>query len=88
MSATEDTVVTVKTGWLVDKDRGKFAPKTLSSQIQTTDGILLEDKIKSDLDVVKTTVEQAAKDYTDAQIASAFTSIEATDEDIEALFEL
>lgn len=36
---------TVKTGWLKDKNGDKFAPKTLVSQVQTNDGILLEDKI-------------------------------------------
>lgn len=41
---------TIKTGWLNDKDGNKFAPKTLTSQVQTSDGILLEDKIQSDLE--------------------------------------
>lgn len=41
---------TVKTGWLHDKNGDKFAPKTLTSQVQTSDGILLEDKIQADLD--------------------------------------
>ena len=36
---------TVKTGWLKDKDGNKFAPKTLTSQVQTSDGVLLEDKL-------------------------------------------
>lgn len=40
---------TVKTGWLHDKNGDKFAPKTLTSQVQTNDGVLLEDKIQSDL---------------------------------------
>lgn len=40
---------TVKTGWLNDKNGDKFAPKTLTSQVQTSDGILLEDKIQADL---------------------------------------
>jgi hypothetical protein len=44
---------TVKTGWLKDKNGDKFAPKTLISQVQTNDGILLEDKIQADLDAVK-----------------------------------
>ena len=44
---------TVKTGWLNDKNGDKFAPKTLASQVQTSDGILLEDKIQADLDAVK-----------------------------------
>ena len=44
---------TVKTGWLNDKNGDKFAPKTLISQVQTSDGILIEDKIQTDLDAVK-----------------------------------
>lgn len=35
----------VKTGWLTDKNGDKFAPKTLVSQVQTSDGISLEDKL-------------------------------------------
>ena len=41
---------TVKTGWLNDSNGDKFAPKTLISQVQTSDGILIEEKMKADLD--------------------------------------
>lgn len=44
---------TVKTGWLKNNNGEKFAPKTLTSQVQTSDGILLEDKIQADLDIMK-----------------------------------
>ena len=44
---------TIKTGWLKDKEGNKFAPKTLSSQVQTVDGILLEDKLQEDLNAAK-----------------------------------
>jgi hypothetical protein len=37
---------TVKTGWLKDENGDKFAPRTLTSQVQTNDGILLDDKIQ------------------------------------------
>ena len=47
---------TVKTGWLHDKNGDKFAPKTLTSQVQTSDGTLLEDKIQADLDAAKTEI--------------------------------
>ena len=40
---------TVKIGWLKDSNGEKFAPKTLISQVQTSDGILLEDKIQADI---------------------------------------
>lgn len=47
---------TVKTGWLHDKNGDKFAPKTLTSQVQTSDGTLIEDKIKADIDAVRAAV--------------------------------
>lgn len=50
---------TVKTGWLKDKNGDKFAPKTLTSQVQTADGVLLEDKIAEEIN--------AAKEYTDTK---------------------
>lgn len=53
---------TIKTGWLNDKNGDKFAPKTLTSQVQTSDGVLLEDKIQADLDAVK--------EYTDTHEAN------------------
>ena len=43
----------IKTGWLKDNSGDKFAPKTLSSQVQTVDGILLEDKLQDDLNAAK-----------------------------------
>jgi hypothetical protein len=45
--------ITVKTGWLKDSNGDKFAPKTLASQVQTDDGTLLEDKIQSDINIIK-----------------------------------
>lgn len=44
---------TVKMGWLHDKDNNKFAPKTLTSQVQTADGTLIEDKILTEIDNAK-----------------------------------
>jgi lysophospholipase L1-like esterase len=38
---------TVKTGWLRNENGDKFAPKTLISQVQTNDGVLLEEQITS-----------------------------------------
>ena len=48
---------TVKTGWLKDNNGDKFAPKTLTSQVQTSDGVLLEDKIQADLDTMKAEIQ-------------------------------
>lgn len=39
----------VKTGWLKDKNGDKFAPKTLTSQVQTSNGVLIEDKIQAEI---------------------------------------
>lgn len=43
---------TVKTGWLKDKNGDKFSPRTLISQVQTSDGTPLEDKIANDISEV------------------------------------
>lgn len=43
----------VSIGWLQDKNGDKFAPKTLLSQVQTLDGILLEDKLRAEFDSMK-----------------------------------
>ena len=37
------------TGWLKDENGEKIAPKTLTSQVQTSDGTLIENKIASDI---------------------------------------
>ena len=36
---------TVNTGWLLDADREKFAPKTLTSQVISPNGTILEDQL-------------------------------------------
>lgn len=58
---------TVKTGWLKDKNGDKFAPKTLTSQVQTNDGILIEDKIQADLNALQDALngKAASSDLTD-----------------------
>ena len=40
----------IKTSWLNDKQGNKFAPKTLASQVQTSDGLLLEDIIVKNIE--------------------------------------
>lgn len=60
---------TVKTGWLNDKNGDKFAPKTLTSQVQTSDGTLFEDKLQTDLDTTLATA-QAYIDTKTAELAS------------------
>ena len=41
--------VEVSKGWLKDKQGTRVAPKTLTSQVQTNDGTLLETKIQNDI---------------------------------------
>ena len=65
---------TVKTGWLNDKNGDKFAPKTLISQVQTSDGTLFEDKLQTDLDTTLAT----AQAYTDTKTAELASTTEMT----------
>jgi len=34
-----------KVGWIIDENGDRFAPKTISNQIITDDGMLLSDKL-------------------------------------------
>lgn len=65
---------TVKTGWLKDKDGNKFAPKTLTSQVQTSDGVLLEDKIQADLDAAKEDILANVSIEVDTELSSTSTN--------------
>ena len=49
----------IKTGWLQDSNGDTFAPKTLMSQVQASDGMLLEDKIQA----MKTEIQTKDKEY-------------------------
>lgn len=46
---------TINIGWLNDNNGDKFAPKTLSSQVITSDGSTLEGKIQANLDALEST---------------------------------
>lgn len=76
---------TVKTGWLNDKNGDKFAPKTLTSQVQMSDGTLLEDKLRNDLEVKVDKVDGkglSTNDFTDeykSKVDSAMQSYTETD---------
>lgn len=65
---------TVKTGWLHNKNGDKFAPKTLTSQVQTSDGVLLEDKIQADLDATKTEILASVTIPVDSELSSTSTN--------------
>lgn len=60
----------INKGWLTDESGTKFAPKTLLSQIQSSDGTLLEVKIAEDILASKNETLASAKTYTDEQIAA------------------
>ena len=47
---------TIKTGWLKNNNGEKFSPKTLSSQVITSDGVTLESKIENDLATLENNV--------------------------------
>lgn len=65
---------TIKTGWLNDQNGDKFAPKTLTSQVQTNDGILLEDKIQADLDAAKEDILSNVAIDVDSELSSTSTN--------------
>jgi hypothetical protein len=48
---------TIKIGWLKDKNGEKFAPKTLTSQVQTSDGTSVDEKFDDILDKIKNNEE-------------------------------
>lgn len=55
---------TIKVGWLKNNEGEKFAPKTLMSQVITNDGVQLNNKIETDLLLLK----QEVNDYVDSHI--------------------
>jgi hypothetical protein len=57
---------TINIGWLKNNNGEKFAPKTLMSQVQTKDGILLESKIQTDIN----TLRDELKEYTNEKITN------------------
>lgn len=67
----------IQTGWLTTENGDKFAPKTLTSQVQTSDGILLEDKIQSDLDEVISNVQTQLNAITPVLTAITTSEIDA-----------
>ena len=68
----------VTIGWLKDAEGNRFAPKTLTSLIQTPDGILFEDKIQQDIEDKITTALNSTKEYTDIKIADLVNSAPET----------
>lgn len=70
---------TVKTGWLKNNNGEKFAPKTLTSQVLTDEGITLESQLSVDLDAALA----EAKAYTDT-MTSGIASTGVVDNKINA----
>lgn len=59
----------IKTGWLNSKNGDKFAPKTLSSMVQTPEGVLLEDKINEEINELATQLDgKLAKNHGAANV--------------------
>ena len=58
---------TINVGWLNDKNGDKFAPKTLSSQVITSEGITLENKIAEDMAILENEMNTALEEKADAQ---------------------
>lgn len=50
----------INMGWIRDNNGDKFAPKTLISQVQTNDGVLLDDKLQTDMNTLKDEVKAYA----------------------------
>lgn len=70
---------TVKTGWLEDSNGDKFAPKTLTSQVQTSDGTLIEDKIQSDINNIKKEIPNKTSELTnDSGFITSYTETDPT----------
>ena len=65
---------TVKTGWLKDSNGENFAPKTLSSQVQMSDGTLFEDKIQTDLNIMKEDILSNVSIEVDTELSSTSTN--------------
>ena len=62
---------TIKAGWLKDSQGNKFAPKTMSSQVQMNDGTIIEDKLNeiSDNAIAHSNANlESAKTYTDESV--------------------
>ena len=51
-------MATIKTGWLLNNNGEKFAPKTLISQVSANDGTLLEIKLENDLSDFETQINK------------------------------
>lgn len=66
---------TIKTGWLNNESGDKFAPKTLTSQVQTNDGVLLEDKIQQDIEDAVKNINIPEVDLTDYAKKSEIPSV-------------
>ena len=75
---TDNSNITIDTiaqeGWLKDNNGDKFAPKTFISQVQTREGISLEDKLQSDLDAAKEDIIADVSIEVDSELDSTSTN--------------
>ena len=74
-------MATINKGWLKNNKGEKFAPKTLSSQVMTSDGITLENKIQEEFDNLKEQTTGITEEQI-AQIETNKTNIENLSKEI------
>ena len=66
---------TIKTGWLKDNDGDKFAPKTLSSQVITSEGHTLESVVQGKFDEINALIENGGIDPDHPHVVEDITDI-------------
>lgn len=62
--------IKIKTGWLSDKNGDRFAPKTLTTQVQTPGGVLLDDAIEAALTDLGDTLREELEVIVDEELSS------------------
>ena len=60
----------INMGWLTDNNGNKFAPKTLITQVQTVDGTLLDNKLESDMNLLRDELKAYADDVASGQVSA------------------
>lgn len=66
----------INLGWLKDNNGEKFAPKTLSSQVITSEGITIEDKINKDIENILINLNIPTDEYINNLIDAKLKAIE------------
>lgn len=69
-------MATIKTGWLKDNSGDKFAPKTLSSQVVSSDGTTLESVVQAKFDEINALIENGGIDPDHSHVVEDITDID------------